>query len=83
MSEIWQCTKIIRGIFINYIIKKLEFPSFFRLTDSNSQPVFIYKLSVFVKIGRPVTILGASSWSFSSFQSYSYPIVHMHIQKAV
>jgi hypothetical protein len=29
--------------------------------DNNSQPVSLYKISVLVKIGKPVTILAASS----------------------
>jgi hypothetical protein len=33
----------------------------FRLADNNSQPVSLYKISVLVKIGKPVTILAAST----------------------
>jgi hypothetical protein len=46
-----QCTKIIRGIFINSIIKSLSF-LLFRLADNNSQPDSLYKISVLVKIGK-------------------------------
>jgi len=79
----YQCTKIIRGIFINYVIKKSWSFLLFCLTDSNSQPVSIYKISVFVKIGKPVTFLAASSWSCFGFCEFPIPqLSHICISQA-
>jgi methyl coenzyme M reductase subunit C-like uncharacterized protein (methanogenesis marker protein 7) len=47
-------------------------------------PVSEYNLSVFVKIGNPVTILAASSCNFQAWLNntlHNYPIFHRHIQK--
>jgi hypothetical protein len=41
-------------------------------SDSVSQPVSAYKYSDFVKMGKPVTILAASNWSFSNLSETNH-----------
>ena len=56
---------------------------FFLREDSVSQPVSLYRLSIYTCFGAPVTMRAASFCSFSvSFISYceNCPILHLHIK---
>jgi len=80
----YQCTKIIRGIFINYVIKKRVEVSFSSVSQIVIPNLFLYiKISVLVKIGKPVTILAASSWSCFGFCEFPIPqLSHICISQA-